>query len=219
MMGRKTKHIKPLIYVFCEGESEQVYSDFLKETFKNVAVIKRPNQTGIFEVADAMFKKNPNYRDYKEVTDEIWFFFDTEDKDKDKWDSRLKIMKNLSRKHGKEKIKIRLLMTKACIEYWLLLHYKKTNPDIQTPEDKLRITNMLKKYEASYEKGDKNSTYSIASNYQTAVLNSKQILSSLSLQGIPTLEDNDERNKWLYSCSKTFSTVHEAIEYLQNLNK
>ena len=78
---------------------------------------------------------------------------------------------------------------------------------------------MLKKYEASYEKGDKNSTYSIASNYQTAVLNSKQILCSLSSQGIPTLEDNDERNKWLYSCSKTFSTVHEAIEYLQNLNK
>ena len=55
-MGRKTKNIKPLIYVFCEGESEQVYTDFLKETFKNVAVIKRPNQIGVFEIADAMFK-------------------------------------------------------------------------------------------------------------------------------------------------------------------
>lgn len=218
-MGRKTKRSKPLIYVFCEGESEQVYSDFLKETFKDVAVIKRPNQTGVFEVADAMFRNNPVYRDYKEVTDEIWFFFDTEEKDKDKWNARLKIMKKLSRKPGKDKIRIRLLMTKACIEYWLLLHYKKTNPDIETPEDKLRIKHLLKKYEAAYEKGDKSSTYSIASNYQTAISNSKQIFKDLLLQGIPTLDDSDERNEWLYSCSKTFSTVHEAIEYLQSLQK
>ena len=52
-MSRKMRKTKPLIYVFCEGESEQAYSDFLKETFTDVAVIKRPKQTGIFEVADA----------------------------------------------------------------------------------------------------------------------------------------------------------------------
>lgn len=213
---RKTK---PLIYVFCEGESEQAYSDFLKETFTDVAVIKRPKQTGIFEVADAMFLKNTNYRENKEVTDEIWFFFDTEQKDREKWNARLKIMRKLSRNQKDKKIKIRLLMTKACVEYWFLLHYKKTNPDIETPEDKLRIFRMLKKYENDYEKGDKYSTYSIASNYNAAIANSEEILSGLLSQGMPTLEDTDERNKWLYSCSKTFSTVHEAIKYLKSLSK
>lgn len=29
-MPRRFKKIKPLIYVFCEGESEQAYTDFLK---------------------------------------------------------------------------------------------------------------------------------------------------------------------------------------------
>ena len=31
-MARPTKKTKPLIYVFCEGESEQAYTDFLKNS-------------------------------------------------------------------------------------------------------------------------------------------------------------------------------------------
>lgn len=41
-MPRKVKSAKPLIYVFCEGESEQAYTDYLKKTFSDVAVLKRP---------------------------------------------------------------------------------------------------------------------------------------------------------------------------------
>lgn len=40
-MARKLRKAMPLIYVFCEGESEQAYTDFLKNTFSDVAVIKR----------------------------------------------------------------------------------------------------------------------------------------------------------------------------------
>ena len=36
--GRKFQPEKPLIYVFCEGESEQAYAKFLKEHFADVAV-------------------------------------------------------------------------------------------------------------------------------------------------------------------------------------
>ena len=32
--GRKFQPEKPLIYVFCEGESEQAYAKFLKEHFE-----------------------------------------------------------------------------------------------------------------------------------------------------------------------------------------
>jgi len=35
--------------------------------------------------------------------------------------------------------------------------------------------------------------------------------------GIPKLEDNDVRSQWLYQCGKTFTTVQEAIEFLESL--
>lgn len=53
-MGRK---IKPLIYVFCEGESEIEYTKFLKEKYEDVAVIQKPVK-GLFDVADKKFKKD-----------------------------------------------------------------------------------------------------------------------------------------------------------------
>ena len=80
-MGRKLKKAKPLIYVFCEGESEQAYTDFLKKEFSDVAVIKRPSSTGLFDEAKDRFSKDPKFRNSAEETDEIWFFFDVEVKD------------------------------------------------------------------------------------------------------------------------------------------
>ena len=56
-MPRPTKKSKPYIVVFCEGESEQVYTDFLRKGFKDVASIKRPSSTGLFEEADSKFKR------------------------------------------------------------------------------------------------------------------------------------------------------------------
>ena len=49
-MPRQLKRKKPYIIVFCEGESEQAYIDFLKKEFKDVAAIKRPSSTGLFEI-------------------------------------------------------------------------------------------------------------------------------------------------------------------------
>ena len=51
-MPRPTRRRKPYIVVFCEGESEQAYTDFLKKEFRDVASIKRPSSTGLFEEAD-----------------------------------------------------------------------------------------------------------------------------------------------------------------------
>lgn len=39
-MSRSTKPAKPYIVVFCEGESEQAYTDFLRKEFKDVAFSK-----------------------------------------------------------------------------------------------------------------------------------------------------------------------------------
>lgn len=216
-MPRQFKSSKPLIYVFCEGESEQVYADFLKKEFSDVAVIKRPSSTGIFEEADVKFKKDKNYRDNAEVTDEIWFFFDVEKKDVDRWTTRLKIIKRLRSLRKKPNIKVRLLMTTACIEYWLMLHYQMFAPALETDTAKEHMKAELVKKEPTYKKGDYDSTAKIATNYPTAVVNSAKTLYNLLPEGLPGLEDNDERNQWLYTNCKTFSTVHEAISYLVSL--
>ena len=108
-MPRRIKNTKPLIYVFCEGESEQAYTDFLKWKFSDVAVIKRPAATGLFDEADSRFKKDPRFRNSAEVTDEIWFFFDVETKDIGNLEKRLKIIKNLRKLRKGPNIKVRLL--------------------------------------------------------------------------------------------------------------
>lgn len=216
-MPRPVRHEKPYVVVFCEGESEQAYTDFLKKEFKDVASIKRPSSTGLFEEADSKFKKDKNYRDNAEVTDEIWFFFDVETKDIDSLDNRMRIIKRLRSLRRKTGIKVRLLMTTGCIEYWLMLHYEMFAPSIQTVSEKQHIIDRLCQKEPEYQKGDTNITAKIARNYPIAIVNAKQILSQLLSQGLPDLEDTDERNRWLCQKCLTFSTVFEAIEFLSTL--
>lgn len=216
-MGRSFRKSKPLIYVFCEGESEQAYTEFLKEKFSDVASIRKPSSTGIFEVAEDKFDKDKRYKDNAEVIDEIWFFFDVEADDRSKWDNRLRIIKKLRRLKKKPGIRVRLLMTTACIEYWFMLHYKLYAPRIESVADKERVLGEVVQKEPHYKKGDYPSTARIAERYATAVSNADKILRNLQQEGLPCLEDSDERNRWLYLSSKTFSTVNEAISYLEQL--
>lgn len=68
-----------------------------------------------------------------------------------------------------------------------------------------------------YEKGNLNVTFKIAQNYPTAVRNAKKTVSNLLQDGLPGLEDTDERNRWLCQKCLTFSTVYEAIDFLTAL--
>lgn len=214
-MPRQFRKRKPYIVVFCEGESEQAYTEFLKRKFREDAVIKYPKSTGLFEFAENKFKKDPLFRDYTDETDEIWFFFDAERKDIPQWGKRLAIIKQLRKLRKKPNIKIRLLMTTGCIEYWLMLHYKMFVPSIQTVAEKTNIREEVVKRESTYVKGDFTSTAKIAENYQVAAKNARQTVSMLLTDGLPEINDTDERNEWLCTHSVTFSTVYEAIEFLE----
>lgn len=216
-MPRPTKRSKSVILVFCEGESEQVYTDFLKKEFGDVAAIRRPASTGLFDEADNKFKKDKKYREDAEVTDEVWFFFDVETADAGLWDARMKIIKRLRSLRKKPGIKVRLLMTTGCIEYWLMLHYEMYTPPIQTVAEKQRVIEHLLSKEPNYQKGDTATTARIAQNYPKAVIHSKQTVLNLLSQGLPGLEDTDERNRWLCQKCLTFSNVYEAIEFLTSL--
>lgn len=151
-MPRKVKSAKPLIYVFCEGESEQAYTDYLKKTFSDVAVLKRPPDTGLFEEAEAKFSKSPKYKNSIDVTDEIWFFYDVEEKDIPKWNDRFTIIKKLRKLRKKQGIRVRLLMTSGCIEYWFMLHYKYYTPKLITVPEKEKVINEVKKLIPTYVK-------------------------------------------------------------------
>lgn len=216
-MARKLKKSKVSICVFCEGESEQAYTDFLKCKFQNVAVFKRPSSTGLFDDADSRFKKDPKYRDYADVIDEIWFFFDVEEKDIDNWGKRLEIIKRLRRLRKKPQIRVRLLMTTGCIEYWLMLHYRLFAPPVLTVPEKEQMLRQVIKEEPTYKKGNYIATARIAQHYPTAVKNAGIILQNLLKEGMPSLEDTDERNLWLCKNCRTFSTVQEAISFLESL--
>ena len=214
-MPRQLKKLKPYIVVFFEGESEEAYAEFLREKYKNVAVIKPVK--GLFEEAKAKFDKAPKYRDNVEVTDEIWFFFDVETKDITKWDDRYKIIKYLRKRRKKPNIIIRLLMTTGCIEYWLMLHFKMLAPPLQTTAAKNKMISDLKKIVPTYQKGDEQSMKKITVNYLNAVKHGEQTVKNLLPAGLPCIVDTDVRNEWLYKKCLTFSNVHEAINFLESL--
>ena len=216
-MPRKLKKSKPLIYVFCEGESEQAYTEFLKNRFKDVAVIKYLKKPGLFEMAEDSFKNNIKCRNEAETINEIWFFFDTETKDIAKWDSRLTCIKSLRRLRKSPGIKIRLLMTSGCIEYWLMLHYKMFAPSVVTVAEKERMLTEVVNREPTYFKGNLTATAKIAENYPAAIEHADKVMNNLLSEGLPGIEESDERNRWLHCNSKTFSTVHEAIRYLESI--
>ncbi len=98
-MARQVRKSKKVIYVFCEGESEQEYAKCLHTAFADVAAlhIPPPVSTSLFEDTKSKFSKEARFRNNAEAIDEIWFFFDTEDCNTDQWEKRLKIIKWLRR--------------------------------------------------------------------------------------------------------------------------
>lgn len=70
-MPRKLKKEKLYIEVFCEGESEQAYTDFLREKFRDIAVIHRPKSTGTFDEADGKYRNDQKYNNNAEESERI----------------------------------------------------------------------------------------------------------------------------------------------------
>lgn len=212
------RRIKPAIYIFCDGETEVEYACFLKNNFRDVVAIQKPVKA-TFEKAQSYFKNEKKYRNYINEIDEIWFFIDVDEEHGDlvKWDERLKIIKQLRKLRKKPNIKIRLLMTTACIEYWLYLHFHKIQPSLKTVADKEKMEKSLQDKMPNYKKGDMISIHAIASKYESAIINGKWTIEQLRAESIPRDDSEDAVNEWLYKNTKSFTNVHVAIEYLEEL--
>ena len=231
---RPKRPVKPLIYAFYEGESEKQYLQQLKARYRDAEVINIVSKPGLFKEAVSQFDKNPSLRENAEVTDEIWFFFDVGDTDGDEksWDFILPKMKSLRGKRKKPGIRVRLLMTTGCLEYWLLLHFQKCLPCLQRKEDRDKAEAelnqlCLKNWDKPYEKGDSDIIRRIfEAGAETAAEYGASYLRKLEEEGLPALDNPDKpvnsqldkRYQWLLSCEKTFTTVQEALHFLSGLS-
>ena len=213
---RAYKREKPYILVFCEGESEEAYINAIRKKFVDVAVLKARKMKN-FEDAHAILRKDRDCQNNLEVTNEIWFFFDVEKEKAGTWQDTQDILRKVMHLQKGRTIRVRLLMTMGCVEYWFLLHYKRCAPQICTPESKIQVKDTLQTYEPAYRKGDPTVTASIATHLDTALDNGDWSLQRLLQNGLPKLDDCPERNYWLFQGNVTFTTVHEAMKYLSNL--
>lgn len=222
-MARQTRKSKKVIYVFCEGESEVEYAKYLRTTFSDVAAlhIPLPVSTNLFEATKSKFEKEPRFRNYAEVIDEIWFFFDTEDCNVNQWNKRLEIIKQLRELRKKPNIRVRLLMTSGCVEYWFLLHYEIVMPALHTVADKNKILHRIQQLVPGYEKGDPVTIQQIASLWSKAAQHGTNVLNRLAEYGMPSVgtKNSDKRDEWLHRNEYTFTTVQEGIHFLESLRK
>lgn len=217
-MARKTRGLdtKKAIYVFWEGESEQKYIRFLNREFSGKTTIRAHREKGLFSTAQAFYRGNARFKSDVSELDEIWFFFDTEVEKGDQWEESTKSLRQIIESRPKRNpIRIRLLMTSGCVEYWFLLHYKKIRPPISTPADKEKILRELKKEISTYKKGDQSAIDEIAKKYPDAIENGRWCLSFLRGEGMP--EETEKRDAWLFQGTHTFTTVHEALDMLVSL--
>ena len=136
-MARKVQQrkVKKAIYVFWEGESEEAYSKSLKRMFADQAVIKPHREKGTFDTARTFYRGNRAFQNDLPEYDELWFFFDTEISKADQWERNMKALKEIIASRRKNPIRIRLLMSTGCVEYWFLLHYERVRPAIASPAE------------------------------------------------------------------------------------
>ena len=213
----KNRPPKKAIYVFWEGESEAAYTKYLRKAFEQSASITSHREKGTFATAKAYCRGNKVFQNNLSELDEIWFFFDTEIENGNQWDKNMKCVESILKAAKRSPVKIRLLMTSCCVEYWFLLHFERRAPAIITPTDKEKILQDVRNLVHGYKKGDYETTAAIARKYKDAIPNGRWTLERLKSDGLP--DDPTERDRWLFLGTRTFTTVHEALEMLEALPK
>lgn len=96
-MARKAGFLSPrkAIYVFWEGESEEVYTKYLKKRFSNKATIIIHGEKGTFHTAKSYFRGNKRFQNNVKELDEIWFFFDTEIEKGGQWEENIRCLSDI----------------------------------------------------------------------------------------------------------------------------
>lgn len=120
MMARKreqhsARKMKPVFLVFCEGETEETYLDFLRRTYKSpIKIIPKIEGDSISQKLINKRKKEVRISDNEQITTFLMY-----DLDVDIVAYKLKVCDAI------------LLCSNPCIELWFLLHTREQNSSIQ----------------------------------------------------------------------------------------
>lgn len=193
MNHMKTRHSKSLIYVYYEGEgSEKAYLNFLKTRFRGSAEIK--GKKGFYSDIERDLKAQQSMlRRLWDQIGEIWLFFDVDQNtimegSEENWIKLDDAIRKINRMAGRKSIRIRLLMTTGCIEYWFLLHFEQVQPPYKTgPEFKKYIENRLKRHIPDYRKSDEQLIRKLAEEgFDQGLINGRWTIESLEKKGAIT---------------------------------
>lgn len=163
-MSRKKRKIKPTIFIFCEGLTEEYYLNGLIEDIEginysyDVILVDSKYNDALNLVNEALKKQNEHNYEY----DQFWVVFD----------------KNGYTKHseafhlaGSSSPKINIGFSSISFEHWVLLHFEKNNTAFPKANDV--ITHLIKSnYYPGYEKGDGKLYEKLKAHTDTAIENS-----------------------------------------------
>ena len=129
----KQKETKPLFWVFCEGETEKEYVNFLKSLYR--VPIKIEIKIVKSNISDAYIKSFKG-KGFTHDKDRNFLMYDADVKDVLE---KIKKLKN-----------IELLLSNPCIELWFLLHYEGHRAYI---DSKGCVRKLEEKKDSCYKKG------------------------------------------------------------------
>lgn len=181
MGRRKSKNrSNPLqIHIYCEGESEKLYLNSLRDLIgikgrhKLVVSSERKQGLGLYNYVKTKYK-NHDF-EYSPVT--IILVVDKDDTSIDE----LRKLKNKCVEAG-----YLLIFSNICFELWLLLHFEKVTSFTTREHLKYNLSNKLGK---SYKKTDKKFFEQVVEKYKVALKNSEKME-----DGIPNFEKNPYTN-------------------------
>ena len=153
----KRKKINPTLFVFCEGETEKAYVNFLKSLFRIPSIHIQPNIGGNNITTEYIEKYKQN-----KPTHEKDINFLIYDLDVPEILQRLLKIKNST-----------LLLSNPSIELWFLLHYKNQTANANS----VYCCKELNNRNRIYKKGviDKKLKEKLISNFDTAIKRAKSL--------------------------------------------
>lgn len=143
---RFVKSLKPVLHIFCEGKTEEVYVKQYKSIFcasnKRIQIHPTEKNTPKELVKEAsLYQKTSGG-----PSDIYWVVYDRESH-KDYDDSLHKVALDKAERKG-----INVALSNVCFEVWLLLHFVEGCPAYSSFDDLLKRSD-LKKYIPDYQKG------------------------------------------------------------------
>ncbi len=148
---RPPRSSKPRILILCEGQkTEHIYFAALKVEMRLPSVrvwrlSKVRGLRGLTAAADEARRNDPGL-------DEIWCVLDHDGREEEV--RKFLVWHERARK-SRSRQRIEAVISDPCFEYWLLLHFEYTTRSFDKVGGCEQVTQMLRRYENDYEKGDR----------------------------------------------------------------